>query len=193
MLKSKILKLTAAAATVTSVLGLTALAAGGASAATPAHAALATTVSGPVPTTPPGIPRGTNASTTFNIYNFDGMCLGISGGNDDAPAVQWTCNGTPNQTWHWGSFNSAGFGQLVNGDGQCLGVQGISKGKGVWIYGWTCNGHPDQYWYVSLIDGYDVFTDYNSRLVLGIAGGSTEIGAHVVQWPFTRAVNQYWY
>ncbi|MGW2588552.1 RICIN domain-containing protein [Streptomyces virginiae] len=31
------------------------------------------------------------------------MCLGIAGGSTTrgAPAVQWTCDGTPNQKWNF--------------------------------------------------------------------------------------------
>ena len=133
------------------------------------------------------------ASDSFPVHNHDGLCLGITGGEDDAPAVQWTCNGSANQTWHWGSSNAAGYTQLINGDGECLGVAGESTSEGARIYGWTCNGHPDQYWAVSPYDGYDIFHDYHSGLVLGVAGGSTAVGAAVVQWASTLALNQLWY
>jgi hypothetical protein len=124
-------------------------------------------------------------------------CLGITGGEDDAPAVQWTCNAAANQGWKTGSCNSAGWCQIVNGDGECLGIAGGSASEGAQVVGWTClgTGHPDQYWGgIPINANWDfAFENYHSRMVLGVAGGSTAQGAAVVQWPFTNAPNQWWY
>jgi len=135
---------------------------------------------------------------TFVLFNLNSfLCLGISGGDDDAPAVQWTCEEVPNQEWHYGSeYGNSGYYQLINGDGECLGVAGSSKSQGARVVGWTCNGHLDQYWQgVGISDG-TVFYNYNSGLVLGVAGNSKAVGAAVVQWPFQgdieTALNQFW-
>jgi len=130
------------------------------------------------------------AGDPFFIVNYNsGLCLGISGGADDAPAVQWNCESVANQEWHVGAeLGSTGYYQFVNGDGQCLGIAGSSTSEGARAYGWTCNGHHDQYWYAT----GGVAFNYNSGDVLGVAGGSTAVGAAVVQWPFTGAANQYW-
>jgi hypothetical protein len=142
----------------------------------------------------PSIPRPGEATSSFPLVNANSdLCLGIAGGADDAPAVQWTCNDSANQAWHWGSSGILGVGlvyyQLINGDGQCLGVAGNSTAEGAQIYGWSCNGAANQYWYAN--DG--VITNYHSSKVVGVAGNSEAVGAAIVQWPFTNALNQYWY
>jgi Ricin-type beta-trefoil lectin domain len=139
------------------------------------------------------------AATTTPIVNFNsGYCLGIAGGNDDAPAVQWTCDGSANQSWTQGSeYGNTSYFQIVNGDGQCLGVLGGSTDEGAPVYGWTClgPGHPDQYWTVvkSSTHHYVYFVNLNSGLVLGVSGNSTTQGASVVQWANQNTPNnQLW-
>ena len=138
--------------------------------------------------------NSTSSDPFFVVDANSKLCLGISGGNDDSPAVQWTCETVANQEWHWGSeLGSTGYYQLVNGDGQCLGVSGFSEGAR--IYGWTCTGAANQYW--DPVNGVDsdgevrtVLWDYNSQMVVGVSGFA--VGAPVVQWDFTGALNQYW-
>ena len=90
-----------------------------------------------------------NYNSNYSLIN---LCLGISGGNRNASAVQWGCNGNPDQQWHFGAENSQfpGWYQLVNGTGagQCLGVGGGSLSQGAQVVGWDCYGssHLDQYW-----------------------------------------------
>jgi len=141
---------------------------------------------------------GVLGATLVN-YN-SGDCLGILGGADDAPAVQWPCDGSANQAWMFGSqyaANSSYF-QIVNGDGQCLGVLGGSTDEGAPVYGWTCLGpsHPDQYWEKvrSTTDSsYRYFINMNSGLVIGVSGNSTAQGASVVQWANQNTENnQLW-
>ncbi|HTX27834.1 MAG TPA: RICIN domain-containing protein [Streptosporangiaceae bacterium] len=135
------------------------------------------------------------------FVNFNsGDCLGILGGADDAPAVQWPCDGSANQGWTFGSEygDDSGYYQLVNGDGQCLGVLGGSTGEGAPVYGWTCLGptHPDQYWrkvQSGIVPGYHYLENLNSGLVVGVSGNSTAEGASVVQWADQdTANNQLW-
>jgi hypothetical protein len=135
---------------------------------------------------------------TFVLFNLNSfLCLGISGGNDDAPAVQWNCEKVANQEWHYGlEYGNSGYYRLVNGDNECLGVAGSSKSQGARVVGWTCNGHLDQYWQgVGISDG-TVFYNYNSGLALGVSGNSKAVGAAVVQWHFQgdieTALNQFW-
>jgi hypothetical protein len=103
------------------------------------------------------IPAPGSNSGSFEIINYEsGKCLGTSAGHDDADAVQWTCNGAPNQQWHWGgSFE--GFTQLINGnDGgnsQCLGIAGGATNQGADAVGWTCNGLQNQFWLPSVTGG----------------------------------------
>lgn len=138
-----------------------------------------------------------------NIYihytNFSsGLCLGISGGQDNAPAVQWNCNGHPDQQWTRGAVNNLGYGQEINLDGECLGVAGGSTAEGATVVGWNCNGHSDQYWYPGTVtcngSTVEVLFNYKSNYVLGVQGGSTANGATLVQWRWQQLCNnQDWY
>jgi hypothetical protein len=138
------------------------------------------------------------------IYNAGtGWCLGITGGDDDAPAIQWNCNGDKDQQWHVGQANSAfpSYYQIVNDDNQCLGISGGKTTEDTQAVGWTCLGssHMDQYWYIDLAscDGISDFSLWNlgSEYVLGVQGGSITEGAPVVQfaWQSNTCNNQNWY
>jgi len=176
-----------------SALGLAAAPAG--AAATARHA------STPIPTFARNAPRIAPDTTLGFLVNYNsGLCLGISGGHDNAPAVQWNClTGHPDQQWHTGGTNSAGYYQIVNGDGECLGVSGGSTAAGARVVGWSClgTGHPDQYWlYQGLITCatyYSPIFNYKSGLVLGVSGNSGAVGAAVVIWPYQGVCNnQFW-
>jgi hypothetical protein len=144
------------------------------------------------------------ATTAFSLNNFNdlNMCLGITGGETDVPAVLWTCNGSADQTWHWGSeFSSTRiYFQLVNGDNNCLGVQGGSTANDARIVGWHClTGHPDQYWapiaFCTDAAGiqYDAYQNLGSGLVIGVSGNSTARGAAIVQFTYQKVCNnQFW-
>jgi hypothetical protein len=144
----------------------------------------------------------------FNFYNYNSqaadrtLCLGISGGKDDAPAVQWTCNGHPDQIWHLGLewFNSPYY-QLINNDHQCLGVADGSIAQGARVVGWTCQtGAPNQYWAAGSTSCGSYHPYYNlgavldgANMVLGVSGNSLQAGASVVIWGFqARCNNQFW-
>jgi Ricin-type beta-trefoil lectin domain len=141
---------------------------------------------------------GTTYDCIVNVGSH--LCLGITGGKQDAEAVQYTCEAAANQEWYWGSTISSVFRQLknraFNGD-QCLGVAGGSTGEGAEVVGWTClgTGHPDQYWWAE-VDGADApigpIENYHSHRILGVSGASTKAGAEIVQWNWTGAANQEW-
>ena len=140
-----------------------------------------------------------SSSTPAIVLNYNSNdCLGVLGGADDAPAVQWPCDGSANQSWTVGSpYPNSDYVQIVNGDGQCLGVLGGSTDEGASVYGWTCLGtsHPDQYWTLlsSGTPGYSYLVNLNSGLVLGVSGNSTAQGASVVQWANQNTPNnQLW-
>jgi NADPH:quinone reductase-like Zn-dependent oxidoreductase len=154
-----------------------------------------------------GITRAAEPAAVADAYggvhvtNHDGLCLGISGGTDKAPAGQYKCDHHPDQYWHWRN-SKGGYHQLVNGDNECLGVSGGSDKYGARIVGWKCNGHPDQYWATYLVNEggttWQDFADYDplsngGEAVLGISGGSTAVGAAAVQWIYTAAPNQLWH
>jgi hypothetical protein len=150
-------------------------------------------------------PISEDCGSGFHLVNFhSGLCLGITSGLDDAPAVQWTCNGNPDQLWHWGSplfpnVPDSDLFQLVNGDGECLGVASGSENEGAQIVGWSCLGqaHRDQYWEPggnSCGGQYTPLTNAKSGFVLGVTGNSPNVGASIVQWPFQgQCNNQYWW
>lgn len=143
-----------------------------------------------------GIPC--ESRSTLCIVNEDGLCLGIQGGKSDAPAVQFTCEVAANQDWHWGSeLGATNYFQLENGDNQCLAVAAGSKARGARVYGWRClgTGHPDQYWANganSSGKGNGIIINYHSKLVLGVAAGSTKPGADIVQWSIKHTADQFW-
>lgn len=194
MLKRKIRNLAIAGATIVSAMVLATGAATGASAAAiPAASAGRVSLSAHTVRAAHATPDVSG----FLIFNYDNLCLGISGARDRAPAVQWKCEPkAANQLWHLGSFNRAGWVQIVNGDDQCLGVAGESQQLGAQIYGWTCNGHPDQYWLPVLTDtywgDYVVFVNYHSGLDLSIDGCNAVGGAAVNQWGWVDRTCQLW-
>ncbi len=111
------------------------LVAAGAMLAGTTGAATAATITPSIPTSSPG-----------PLHNAgSGLCLGIAGNHN---AGQWGCTGHSDQTWHAGQTNADGYSQLINGNGQCLGVAGANIYDGAQLVGTTCLGtaHPDQYW-----------------------------------------------
>ena len=130
------------------------------------------------------------SSGTFQIHNYlaAGKCIGISTGGY---AGSWYCTTNPDQTWHRGNVNEWGVYQLVNGNGQCLGVDGGSWSMGARIRAWSCNGNSDQYWFYDFSRLY--FTNFGSGLVIGIRGASTANGASLVQWSENTNGDQRWY
>jgi hypothetical protein len=144
---------------------------------------------------PPYLPTGTFSLENYNSHE----CLGIAGGADDANAIQWDCNGAPDQTWHIGQEDGAsGYYQIVNGDGECLGVYAISTTEGAAVVGWDCLGttHQDQYWAWAEAPGdpgYYYLMDHNSGEVVGVWDNGTTEGTQIVQWPNQRTPNnQLW-
>jgi Ricin-type beta-trefoil lectin domain-like len=197
-------RLISAAAAMLATAACCLAAAGPAAAAGPGHAAAprhaAAAPHSPLASLPaPGV----STDSSFEVINYNsGKCLGTSGGHNDADAVQWTCQGAKakNQQWHWGSQNSTypGWYQLVNGNGDCLGISAGSTHQGADAVGWKCLGssHTDQYW--APLDyscsGYVPLENLKSGYVLGVAGNSKANGAHVVQWHYQDVCNnQFWY
>lgn len=128
----------------------------------------------------------------FQIHNFnaDGKCIGIANGL----AGDWWCTNNPDQTWHWGAANAAGWQHLVNGDNQCLAVNGVSTADGARILGYLCVDSLDQYWMPAPFpaSGQLYIVNHNSRKIVGVDGGSTDNGAALVQWPPQAPPAQLW-
>lgn len=201
MLNRKVRGLAVTAVTIGSATLLTALGATGAhvavtAAGNPGHAAepagaamLANRVSVPVQASASSLPLGflvNHNSIPARRY----LCLGVSGGNINADAVQWLCTyGTANQQWYEGARNSAGYYQIYwirDGVRQCLGVAGGSTAANAQVVGWNCLGtsHPDQYWAFLIDPSCPGFSspvlNYKSQKLLSIAAGSYVNGAHAV-------------
>ena len=147
-------------------------------------------------TTPHAGPR-----SSFLVRNHNsGKCLGTAGGLGNVDAVQWACGTSPgNQRWHWGRpvGDYPGWYQLVNSDGDCLGISAGSTREGANAIGWGCLGskHLDQYWApLGYSCGGDMpLENLKSGYVLGVSGNSKMNGAHVVQWMFRdQCDNQFW-
>lgn len=220
MLKRKIRNLAVTGITIVSATLLTVLGATGASAtvtvaASPGHAAApagavtpASHVSVPFRASASNRPEIAADAALGQIVNYNSnvvgipLCLGISGNNINAPAVQWDCDADA-QRWYTGATNSAGYYQIywvtANGTKQCLGVAGGSTSPNAQVVGWNCLGtsHPDQYW---LIGGYSCSKTYfpiwnykASGRVLGVAANSTKQGAAVVIYGYQNMCNnQFW-
>jgi hypothetical protein len=136
----------------------------------------------------------------FSLDNYHpGQCLDIYDGQADEWAVQWDCNDTADQAWHVGAEDgTSGYYQLVNGDGECLGVYGGSTASGADVVGWQClgTGHRDQYWawIKAGVDGsYDYLLNYNSGQVLAVYDNLTTEGVQIVQSASQASLNsQLW-
>jgi hypothetical protein len=139
------------------------------------------------------------------------LCLGVTAGESNAPAVQWNCApGHPDQEWSVGvEYGSTGFYQIQNEltspedpEGQCLGVAGGVISEGAQVVGWDCDaGHPDQYWAPVAICDDGLFEAYENlaaaqdgeEYVVGVAGNSNAFGAAVVLWQYQGVCNnQFW-
>ena len=170
-------------------LGLSVLAA-----AAPAHAGTVT-------------PDATSSHTFVLVNQASGYCMGIEGGSSTVgtDAVQWNCNGNPDQQWSIRSIdnvNGLAYFQIENNDNLCLGVAGGSATEGAGLVGFTCLGtnHQDQWWEFnsgpvnnSPCPGYIYLQNLKDGYVIGTQGGSLAEGAHLVQWKFQNTCNNQWW
>jgi hypothetical protein len=151
------------------------------------------------------LPAAGSATTSFQIVNYNsGLCLGVQGGGVDAAAVQYNCNGHPDQQWHWGAENSnnPGWFQLVNASnvagGVCLGVQGGSTALSAAIVGWHCLGsnNTDQYWQniPDTCSGAVPINNLKSNYVVGVPGNSIANDTKLIQYKYQQVCNnQFWF
>ena len=135
----------------------------------------------------------------FRIHNYNasGKCIGIANGL----AGDWDCTSNPDQDWHWGYPIAPGWRELVNGNGQCLAVNGASTSAGARILGYECVKSEDQYWATedSPVAGQSYLVNYKARFsrsatgrIVGVAGASTANGAPLVLWPAEGHPDQFW-
>lgn len=137
-----------------------------------------------------GLAPTASAAGGHSLKNGYGYCLGSLNGDNRTGALTWSCNGNRDQTW---TFNPVGedvlgnFYQIINGNGQCLGVLDGSTARGKNISVWDCNGNPDQKWYRS---GAEI-TNRNSKMCLA-GSGSFGKGASAIQWGCNGNKDQKW-
>jgi hypothetical protein len=136
-----------------------------------------------------------NASDPTIKNNYSHFCLGTVAGHNNAAALQWRCNGTKNQDWHWGARGHGG-NQIVNANGDCLGVAGGSTLSGARVVAWNCNGHPDQYWtyspYSEPPGGPTHFINTETRFFLDVSGNPRSEGSPVIVRTQDSAASQWW-
>ncbi|MFF5230958.1 PQQ-dependent sugar dehydrogenase [Dactylosporangium sp. NPDC000521] len=146
------------------------------------------------PVTTPKFQRKVNVNS--------GKCLGMPAGNmtNGTKAVQWTCDGSSDQSWSIpGGVNDGIYYQVKNrvNPTKCLGVPGGSMVEGTQLVIWDCDGSDDQFWtYVSYTDP-NCPTQYSlknlrSGLIVGVSGGNPNNGGLVVQWRFQGLPDQRW-
>jgi len=145
---------------------LLAAAAGIAGTASAAAAGMSSHISRPVNASITAVPPIAAAADPFNLANFLStvigrrICLGISGGVDEGPAIVFACNTHPDQEWHFGNAfpGDAVYSQIINGNNDCLSLQGGNTATGTQLVARDCgpiidsNQHKDQFWFPTAVD-----------------------------------------
>ncbi|WP_170305310.1 RICIN domain-containing protein [Kitasatospora viridis] len=129
------------------------------------------------------------------INSASRLCLGINGGGDanGTPAIQWGCNGNPDQSWAWVQTSTPGGYELVNGNGLCLEAPGWTTTAGAQLGQWACNGGANQIWNDDGINPDTVsFRNENSHMCISDQSGSPLAGAPIIQWPCNGLGDQLW-
>jgi Ricin-type beta-trefoil lectin domain-like len=199
---------------------LLAAATGIASTAPAAAARISSHISRPVTASVTAVPHKAATADPFNVKNYlstvinRAICLGISGGLDDNPAVVWTCNTHADQQWHFGAVYPPDpvYGQIVNGNNDCLGLSGGNTAEGTRVVAKDCTAvglasSADQLWWVVNIlcqgpTGGSYYPFQNAKatqahsgtpFVAGTSGGGTANGTAVVIWKYQNSCNnQFW-
>ncbi|WP_327064366.1 RICIN domain-containing protein [Kitasatospora sp. NBC_01302] len=127
-----------------------------------------------------------SAASGNQLQNQNGVCLGSQNGANDTHAIVWGCNGNPDQTWH-AVFKGYDY-TIVNGNGQCLGVN--SGGQAMV---WDCNGNLDQQWGVRAgSNGWNALVNANDGTCLGTQGGLSAPGTYAITWGCNGNPDQQW-
>lgn len=154
---------------------------------------LVTTAAGVPPTSAePAAPRSADAPAGWHrvMNQNSGLCLAIGGGNayPGVAAIQWTCNGQPEQRWY---VTGDEWSPIKYNSELCLAIGGGSHVSGARAILWTCNDRPEQLWHVGG-QGFVSVVNYNSRKCLAIGGGSATPGAVAIQWTCNYGPEQRW-
>lgn len=120
---------------------------------------------------------------------------------DGARITQWPLvAGAGNEQWRFVSTGDGYFNIIVKHSGKVLGVAAGSLADGAPIVQWRSDGTDNQQWTfqetaapVACIPGkYYRVANKGSGKVLGVAAGSVEDGAQIVQWDSDGTNNQKW-
>lgn len=130
----------------------------------------------------------------YEIRNGWNQCLGILNESkaNGAGAVQWPCDGQPDQAWDMNCEPDSGGCELINyNSNKCLGVLNESTANGASIIQWDCWDGPDQNWnWVPFLKGNIQNYNTNFRKCLGINGNAQ--GAPAIQWDCNGNSDQQW-
>jgi hypothetical protein len=139
------------------------------------------------------IPGGATAQDPYFSYQLvnvnSNKCLGIYKAMRGAgyPAVQWSCQNSPNQFWNGTWF----FGTVTDANShQCMGVLGASTAQGAAVVQWPCNTSADQVW--ELDPATNRLQNSNDGMCLGVNGASIFAGAQILQWACNGSPDQSW-
>ncbi len=81
--------------------------------------------------------------STWNVHSLDCMS---NGGVTNGVVTQYSCNGSNNQSWYFGSAHGA-YQQIKNrATNQCVGLAGGSLANGKNIQMGTCSSNDMYYW-----------------------------------------------
>jgi hypothetical protein len=141
-----------------------------------------------------------NATTYYRLFNIETtMCL-TSGGGSDVAAEEYSCDGSANQLWYWGSERgSTGYYQFKNdATGQCLSVYYASLKAGQGLDVWSCGASAAMYWQVDPDYPFSpdalLFINANSGDVMQVRCDCAKDSAPLDQEPYDDLGNpiQFW-
>lgn len=136
----------------------------------------------------------TTANSSFQVVNVgSGKVLGVLGGStaDGANAVQWTANGSADQSWRFATLANGNLSIVDRNSGKSLGIYQASTATGAQAVQWTANTSADQQWTLVQNGPSWQIKNVNSGLVLSVQGSTTD-GAKVVQTTAGSGSDQLW-
>jgi hypothetical protein len=141
----------------------------------------------PTPTQTP-VPT---AGTALNLPN--NMCVDVSEAStaNDAPVLQYTCNGGGNQKWRL--VAAGGHYQIVSANsGKCLNVSKSSTANGALITQYSCGTQSNFLWDVVPVgNGYSHLVGVGSRRCIDVRGdGYSTPGVQLEIWDCNNGDNQ---
>lgn len=149
-------------------------------------------------TTSPPVVNGSFPPGTYTIVNdYSGLCVDVTSRSTAPQAViqQYTCNGTPAQTFQVVSEGS-GWYKIVNTNSQLpIDVKSDATANGTAIQQYTDNGTEAQRFSISVTDS----SDPTAFSIMGEMSGSciddtnwSTVAIHLQLWSCTGATNQSW-